>query len=942
MQLNLFADPKPSTPEAAPPTPEPPAFVALDLETTGLDAHTDRIIEVGAVRFVDSQVLSMTLEEGALQMLVNPGVDLEPKISRITGITQDMLTGQPAWEEAKVRVQDFLAPPVKYLIAHNMQFERDFLTAHDIMLDHLTLLDTWEMVRMFMPEAVGASLGAATHVLSIASLVSHRAAHDALATGRLFMRLWQRLRDMPDAAIQHVLAHALPHWPYHALFQMVATERNLPAGDTDLPLTFGPAGTVPIPHREPDTEDSKDLTTATSVPAAAGWWERLLQPANGTVAVLPCDAATSQVLARECVRWTAQGNGHLLLCLPAFQEFSYQARMLQSLQAFAQELAPDLQIAYRPNPRHLSDLTRLHAWKAGRTLNPAELSFLTRILYWCSSSPPHYRPLPSLFQGSYGPVPGNHVLWPLVTGTADSEPSHLAPVGDGFLSTTAAADAGSITVMDHDTWLLHLEADADFGQPFNALVVDDIWNLFHQIPAACTQTCTLETITYLQQQWDRLTGRESTEQAETWHHHLGRSTEPVTVLAAELEVLATRLERFRQALHCIAQEELDSAAHERKRRQNRVSRDVAQMSSSTHWGNMFQAWQDLRAQGAVLRERLDALEQILPAENHVYGQQIKGWQQEFYRVLQHLDQVLPDEAYPRHEETIRWMTLRPEAEQIQFNRSRIWTEELVQHHIRGATEHVLFLQRGRQRPLPQGFLSRQLGLTRFRHHPSLLPSQSELAFQIVVPDGTPDPKSDSYLAWIMDQIPDIVKQVKGCTLVLFARQYELRQVSDHLRHVLSASDTVVLTEKLDPWASIAAGLRRQGHKVLCGTFDILKQISLDDVSVQCAVVTCLPFLPPADADPIRARQFRQHQQQTGADNEFRDFGIPQVGYALLRVVDQLITPASPRGQLIVLDSRIRQRYLQSVTRPWPQADRQEPTGDRIAEVVRAWHAASRS
>jgi len=98
-------------------------LVALDIETTGLDSKTDRIIEIGAVRFTDKGV------EAEYQSLINPGIKIPPFISQLTGITDAMVRGDkiPYIEEAINELIDFVGDaPV---IGHNVKFDLSFLRA---------------------------------------------------------------------------------------------------------------------------------------------------------------------------------------------------------------------------------------------------------------------------------------------------------------------------------------------------------------------------------------------------------------------------------------------------------------------------------------------------------------------------------------------------------------------------------------------------------------------------------------------------------------------------------------------------------------------------------------------------------------------------------------------------------------------------------------------
>ena len=72
-------------------------YVAIDLETTGLDPKKEKIIEIGAVKVVDGQVA----EE--FSTLVDPRRLLEERISELTGITDDDVRRRRAFRRAVYR-----------------------------------------------------------------------------------------------------------------------------------------------------------------------------------------------------------------------------------------------------------------------------------------------------------------------------------------------------------------------------------------------------------------------------------------------------------------------------------------------------------------------------------------------------------------------------------------------------------------------------------------------------------------------------------------------------------------------------------------------------------------------------------------------------------------------------------------------------------------------
>jgi len=104
----------------------PPAAVLLetplvifDTETTGLDTDLDRIIEFGAVKTVGGKVVD------EFRSLVHTDIELTQNIVNLTGITQEMLQGQPAIEQVLPNFLQFIKGSI--IVAHNAEFDMGML-----------------------------------------------------------------------------------------------------------------------------------------------------------------------------------------------------------------------------------------------------------------------------------------------------------------------------------------------------------------------------------------------------------------------------------------------------------------------------------------------------------------------------------------------------------------------------------------------------------------------------------------------------------------------------------------------------------------------------------------------------------------------------------------------------------------------------------------------
>lgn len=104
------------------PAPGEAVAVVVDVETTGLDFRADEVIEIGMVAFVHDAAGRVGPVIGALSLLRKPSVPISPQITRLTGITNEMVAGV-AFDLDAVRR---LLEPADLVIAHNAKFDRNF------------------------------------------------------------------------------------------------------------------------------------------------------------------------------------------------------------------------------------------------------------------------------------------------------------------------------------------------------------------------------------------------------------------------------------------------------------------------------------------------------------------------------------------------------------------------------------------------------------------------------------------------------------------------------------------------------------------------------------------------------------------------------------------------------------------------------------------------
>ncbi len=185
----------------APQKPLSSPIVVLDFETTGLSAAVDRIIEIGAVKMQDGQIVD------ELSLLCSPGAPLRPKITEITGITDLMLQGKESPASGVAKLLDFIGDcPVA---AHNAPFDMGMLQAECGRMGvsfHPPVLDTLTMARRLFPKQTSHRLGAVCKLLGVSLKNAHRAVHDAAATAQCLQKMYEILAARDVELLSHMEA----------------------------------------------------------------------------------------------------------------------------------------------------------------------------------------------------------------------------------------------------------------------------------------------------------------------------------------------------------------------------------------------------------------------------------------------------------------------------------------------------------------------------------------------------------------------------------------------------------------------------------------------------------------------------------------------------------------------------------------------------------------
>lgn len=166
-------------------------YVVFDIETTGLSPQSDKITEIGAVKIENGQIIDR------YSQLINPQKKIPGKIVQLTGINDEMVSNKPTIEEVLPQFLQFIGDD-SILVAHNASFDVGFIrynsNKNGIEINN-PVLDTLQLSKSLFPNLKNYKLDTICKYLKVSLENHHRAIDDATATGQVFLKCIDILKD---------------------------------------------------------------------------------------------------------------------------------------------------------------------------------------------------------------------------------------------------------------------------------------------------------------------------------------------------------------------------------------------------------------------------------------------------------------------------------------------------------------------------------------------------------------------------------------------------------------------------------------------------------------------------------------------------------------------------------------------------------------------------
>jgi predicted DnaQ family exonuclease/DinG family helicase len=946
-------------------------FTALDLETTGLSSQNDAIIEIGAVRVRGGEICT------EFSRLVDPGRPLPRFITRLTGITDADLDGQPAIEDILPELLEFLGGDA--LVAHNASFDIGFVNAQLEREGRPPLsnpvLDTLLFSGVLLPRLRDHRLATLTEYYGIDLERAHRAIDDARATAGVYLALTGELAAL-DPEIAALLARltagagegaatffeqGLKRSVAGALQSKIAAAPGRP----DLMQSFtnlsGAVDEGPLSPEEgfqPEPLNVDELVglfgPGTPLGQALGCYEQRPQQIRMVEAVarafhrgefLAVEAGTgtgkSLAYLVPAVAWAVRNRCRVII--------STHTKNLQD-QLFYKDIPLLHQSLETPFVSALvkgrSNYLCLNKWH--RIVEGSEPVLTDR--EWIELLPL----VPWVHQTATGDVAentgfrGGGELWSKLCAERNYCLGPRCPYhGRCFLMRIrrAAAEA-HIVVVNHSLFFSDLAAENAVLSDYDFVVFDEA----HRLEEVATQYLGSELNWWeFRAMLNRLYQRERAALGTlaALERRLKKSTVPEVDRAAMLESTATAVQ---------ARQDLWQAAREFFRELTGAARAVYGERENEYIGRYRYRSDDqllrmIDAPGRTLRAALirlhEQLRQLTGLLDLAEIGRIKDGEQLFeellarmrdaYDLLEALDHLIAagEENYvywaeiPVREDSFDARLLSAPLNVAQLMRTLVYDRLRAAAHTSAtltvAGRFDYFLGRtGLDLVEPERLNTLSVGS----------PFDFEEQALICVPAYLPTPREAGFLEAVIDSLGGILTASRGGALVLFTSYEMLGRVYQALEEPLSREGLMVLGQGRDgSRTNLLNRFREQKEAVLMGTSSFWEGVDIPGDSLRVLVLIKLPFQVPTD--PVVEAHVEQ-LQRAGRD-AFYEYLLPEAVIRFRQGFGRLIRRADDHGVVLIMDSRVLStRYGSTFLRSLPARTWAVSSAGSMESDVRRW------
>ena len=926
-------------------------FVAIDVETTGLEAGTDEIIEVAAVKFTGDAVLE------TFQKLVKPHHSLPLKIARLTNISDEMLADAPRFSEVAPELVRFVKSYP--LVGHSVGFDLKMLQAQGMRFPQ-PAYDTFDMATLLMPRAPAYRLSALAAAIGVTHEEAHRALADADATRQVFLHLLKRIEalDLHELSEINRLTAKL-EWPLRDLFGEVerAKAKNVfldegrKTNDQDLEDNAGHSSSVIHPssgeltplkptgnHRPLDIAAIRRFFSPEGAMGRAfeGYEQREPQVDmaegitrafnNGEAVMVEAGTGTGKGLAYlvPAAIFAAQRGERVVIStntinlqdqlffkdIPALQKIMAETGVggqvlgggarTTNTQHPTPNTHPPFTAALLKGRSNYLCLRRYKDLRRDGRLVSEEIKTLLKVQLW----------LPTTSSGDKAElllIDKENMAWERINATLETcTGPRCADYRDCYLyKARREAEAAHLVIVNHALLLANLDQEITVFPPYDHVIIDEAHNLEEvatdQFGFEVDQT---ELLKFLDDLF--MTGGANTSAglfAELPKHfrESAATASDMEKANAIAQGAGPAVTRGRQSVYdcfnlltAFMNAEAETTSYDARLRVT----DAVRKNSG--WTPVERAWENLSINLDAIGDALGRLEVLLTdlkdAELLEYDMLLLRVQS----LKRYVTKVRINIGYivlGGEQQLITWLVYDRAKDKLTLSAAPFSVAELLESTLFSKKATVALASATLAVGGQFGYVKERIGLV----EPEELQLESPFDYQkqalVYIPNDMPEPNQRGYQQALEETLIALCTATGGRALVLFTANSALRMTYKAIQEPLEEQGIAVLGQGLDgSRRALLERFKEFPRTVLLGTTSFWEGVDVVGDALSVLVIAKLPFSVPND--PIFAAR------SEGFTDAFNEYAVPQAILRFKQGFGRLIRSREDRGVVAVLDRRL--------------------------------------
>jgi ATP-dependent DNA helicase DinG len=954
-------------------------YVALDLETTGLDAKSDAIIEIGCVKLHEGEIVDQW------STLVSPGRKLAFVITQLTGIADRDLIGQPSIREAIEPLRRFVGSlPI---VAHNASFDLGFVAAAGLNFAN-PILDTFEIASIVLPGRSSYSLGALAAEFGAAQPNAHRALDDARATALLLAALQEQASRLPLATLIEINRLASQsNWslrPFFAEAEKAATRtvflktyerKALEAGGLE-PLLSPAARQLPrferelTPAEQPAPIDVALLAAFLEpdgplAQALPGYEHREPQVEmlaavgnafnNGDHLLIEAGTGTGKSLAYllPAIAWSIQNRSRVVIStntinlqdqlftkdvpdlLAVFDSLRGQPAGDDRFQQFAHQ-ASGLRVTLLKGRSNYLCPRRLDAMRSRADLSNDELKVLARVLVWLAQTSTGDRAEIFLWGGR------EEAIWArLASENGSCSPERCEASQQGrcfFYRNRRQADSAHLLIVNHALLLSDVAAGNRVLPEYRHLIVDEA----HHLEDATTKQLGYSATQPLLERMLADVYSEGGEGRGGMLYDVRRRTEKIglspsikqtldrQVLLAQRGVEHVR-DLLRQFFHVLAEFLLADQATVgpyglRVRLEHKVRNQPGYTAVEIAWDTVSSPLYDLGQALSELGQGLSELNESGAPGLDDLAADVASLASQFSEAYTQMHAAIsqPDRN------GIYWAEVSGQERSLSLHAAPLHVGPLVEQHLFMAKDTVVLTSATLRTAGDYSYIQERLHAREARTDTVGSPFDYRSSTLVFVPTDISDPNGPAFQRQVEEAIRLLALALQGRTMALFTANQQLRQTAEALGPGLAAAGITLFQQGSGgSRRQLLENFRNTPRSLLLGTRSFWEGVDVVGAALSGLVLVRLPFAVPND--PVVAARAETF------DDAFYQYSVPDAILRFRQGFGRLIRSRQDRGVCLILDNRvITKRYGQLFLESLPDCTVQKAPLGSLAGAAKGW------